>query len=67
MKLREKWNRIFDEINEDDRRFWLGVLEDEAKRIRNSRRTHLTLVPSTQLTTNPLNNRVNPTSASGIS
>ncbi|WP_371763358.1 hypothetical protein [Massilia sp.] len=67
MTLRDKWNRLFDEIGEDDRRFWLGVLEDEAKRIRSSRRAHLTLVASSQLTTNPLNNRINPTSASGVS
>lgn len=67
MTLRDKWNQVFDEIGEDDRCFWLGVLEDEAKRIRNSRRARLTLVPSNQLTTNAPNNRVNPTSASGTS
>lgn len=67
MTLRDKWNKVFDEISEDDRRFWLGVLEDEVKRIQTLRRARLVLVPRTQLASNTLSNRINSTSAGGVS
>jgi gluconate kinase len=67
MTARDKWNRAFDELDEDDRRFWLAVLEDEVRRARSLRRASLTLVTCSHLATNPSNNRVNPSPASGIS
>lgn len=44
MTLHERMAKAFAALNDDGRRFWLGVVEEEAKRVQEARRPVLRLI-----------------------
>ena len=64
MQRREEMNRLFDQIDDDGKRYVLAVLRGEVERVRALSRTRLRLVDSGDIVSGLPNGQFNPQSVS---
>lgn len=65
MEPRARWERMYDELDEDGRQFWMAVLEDEIEQKRALPRARLRLIDCAKITSNLTHNPVNSFTRSG--
>lgn len=64
MQRRDEMNRLFDQIDDDGKRYVLAVLRGEVERVRTLSRTRLRLIGSVNVVPSLSDGQVNPQSIS---
>ena len=67
MQRREEMNRLFDQIDDDGKRYVLAVLRGEVERVRTLSRSRLRLVDSVDIVSSLPNSQINSQSISRTS